>query len=48
MSSNDKFPTVNWQDLCYVVDVEVSYIEGEPQLYKILKLYKEETYNLND
>lgn len=48
MSSNDTFPNIDWQNLCYVVDVEVSYIEEEPQLYKVLKLYNEETYNPND
>jgi hypothetical protein len=42
---NEKFPGKNWQDLAYVVDVEVSYIEDIPKGYKILKLYKEEIFD---
>lgn len=42
---NTKFKDKNWQDLAYIVDVEVSYIQGEPKEYKITKLYKEEVFD---
>lgn len=45
MSPNSAFPGKAWQDLSYIVDVEVSYIEDTPQEYKITKLYKEETFD---
>jgi hypothetical protein len=45
MSSNNKFPNKNWQDLCYIVDVQVSYIGENPNLYKVTKLYAEDTYD---
>jgi len=48
MSSNIKFPNKNWQDLGYIVDVQVSYIHDNPNLYKITRLYGEDTYDPQD
>jgi hypothetical protein len=45
---NEKFPQKNWQDLAYIVDVEVCYIEALPKSYKILKLYKDDVFDPND
>jgi hypothetical protein len=42
---NRKFPMKNWQDLGYIVDVEVMYIQDIPRKYKILKLYNDETFD---
>jgi hypothetical protein len=44
-SRNKKFPEKNWQDLIYVVDVEISYIQDCPKAYKILKLYENDTFD---
>lgn len=44
----DKFPGKNWQDLAYIADVTVSYIQDIPKEYKITKLYKEETFDPSD
>ncbi len=44
---NNKFPNKNWQDLGYIVDVEVSYIEDTPKEYKILKIYEDDTFDLD-
>ncbi|MDR0942494.1 MAG: hypothetical protein LBM19_02680 [Holosporales bacterium] len=43
-SYNGKFKK-DWQDLNYIVDVEVLYIQGVPKTYKILKLYVDEIYD---
>ena len=40
-----KFPNKQWQDLAYIVDVEVSYIQDSAKEYKITKLYKEEIFD---
>ena len=39
------FKDKNWQDLSYIVDVDVSYIEGVPKVYKILRIYREEVFD---
>jgi hypothetical protein len=44
-SYNSKFPNKQWQDLAYIVDVEVSYIQDSAKEYKITKLYKEEIFD---
>lgn len=41
---NQKFPEINWQDLMYVVDVDVVYKNGNLVAYKITKLYPEDTF----
>ena len=47
-SHNGRFASKNWQDLAYVVDVEVSYIQGTPSIYKITKLYENEIFDPQD
>ena len=42
---NVKFPKKNWQDLAYIVDVEVSYLDNVPKVYKITKLYSDEIFD---
>lgn len=42
---NKNFPHKQWQNLAYIVDLEVSYIQDIPQEYKITKLYQEETFD---
>jgi hypothetical protein len=37
-----------WHELAYIVDVEVSYINGIPKLYKILNFYPEDTFDPDD
>jgi len=44
-SYNPNFPHKQWQDLAYIVDVEVSYIQDTPKEYKITKLYKDEIFD---
>ncbi len=44
-SSNSIFSNKNWQDLGYMVDVEVAYISDKPVLYKVIKLYPEDTFD---
>lgn len=44
-SYNASFPNKQWQDLAYIVDVEVSYIQDIPREYKIIKLYKEDIFD---
>jgi hypothetical protein len=34
-----------WQDLAYVVDVEVQTVRNEPKVYKVLRYYPEETFD---
>ncbi len=43
MSSYDKFKT-DWQDLMYIVDVEVLNVQDKIQAYKTLKVYEEDTF----
>jgi hypothetical protein len=45
---NKNFPNKNWQDLAYNVDVEVSYIQGVPKEYKIIKIYEDEIFDPNE
>ena len=42
---NSLFKDKNWQDLAYIVDVDVSYIEDVPKEYKILRIYREEVFD---
>lgn len=42
-STHQDFPNELWQNLIYIVDVEVMYIDGEAKYYKILKNYPELT-----
>ncbi len=42
-TSSDKFKT-DWQDLMYIVDVEVLDVQGKIQAYKILKVYEKDTF----
>lgn len=44
MSVNDK----PWQQLAYLVDVDVQTIEGKPKLYTITRVYIEETFDPED
>jgi hypothetical protein len=44
MNNDNKF-NKNWQDLAYVVDVEVNRIMDTISSYKITKWYKDDTYN---
>jgi hypothetical protein len=44
-SYDSRFPQKNWQNLVYVVDIEVLYIQEVPKAYRILKLYKDETFD---
>ena len=43
-SDNDDFEK-EWQDLAYFVDVEIFTINEIPKVYKILKVYKEDTFD---
>lgn len=47
-SYNPNFPNKQWQDLAYIVDVEVSYIQDIPKEYKITKLHKDEIFDPQD
>jgi len=38
----------DWQDLAYVVDVEVGTIQDIPKYYRIIKLYTDETFDPED
>ncbi len=42
-TSSNKFKA-DWQDLMYIVDVEVLDVQGKIQAYKILKVYEEDTF----
>lgn len=37
-----------WQDLAYIVDVEVNYLNDEVSSYKILNYYPDDTYDPNE
>lgn len=37
-----------WQELGFIVDVEVQYLNGRPRVYNILKVHEEETFVLRD
>ncbi len=47
MINTSKF-SKQWQDLAYIVDVEVGTIENIPKLYKIINYYPEETFDPED
>jgi hypothetical protein len=34
-----------WQELAYIVDVEVQTVRGTPKVYKVLKYYPEDTFD---
>lgn len=42
-SAHPDFPNELWQNLIYIVDVEVMYIDGNAKYYKILKNYSDLT-----
>lgn len=45
MTSNDERFSKPWQDLAYLVDVEVSTIKDIVKAYKIMRVYTEDTFD---
>jgi hypothetical protein len=45
MTTNNPNFKKDWQDLAYIVDVEVGTILGKPKTYKIVKYYPEDTFD---
>ncbi|WP_077929211.1 hypothetical protein [Wohlfahrtiimonas populi] len=39
---------VPWQELGFIVDVDVQYLNGVPKVYNIIKVHKNDTFVLND
>jgi hypothetical protein len=46
-SSNPRF-SKDWQDLAYIVDVEVGTVHGRARVYKITGFYPDETFDPNE
>lgn len=44
-SHDERFPDRNWQDLVYIVDVDVICLAGKPNLYHVTRMYPEYTYD---
>ncbi|OYQ85123.1 hypothetical protein [Wohlfahrtiimonas chitiniclastica] len=42
------FNGIPWQELGFIIDVEVQYSNGKPRLYNVLNVHTEETFVLND
>lgn len=48
MTTNNSDFDKAWQDLAYVVDVEVHTINGKPASYKIIRYYPDDTFDPNE
>ena len=45
MTSDKDYIDKEWQKLAYFVDVEIEKIDNKPKVYKILKVYEEDTFD---
>jgi hypothetical protein len=48
MTTSTAKPKIDWQKKCYVVDVEVMFLENTPKLYKILNNYPDESFPMDE
>lgn len=48
MLHGDKRFNKPWQELAYVVDVEVQTVNGEPKMYTVLRYYPDQTIDPNE
>jgi hypothetical protein len=47
-NAGKNFNGTPWQELGFIVDVEVQYLNGRPRVYNVLNVHTEETFVLND
>lgn len=48
MTSDKDYIDKEWQKLAYFVDVEIGRIDNKPKVYKIRKVYEEDTFDPED